>query len=44
VARELRQRCDMQMRDVQFGLEEEFMERHEGRHRDVQLPLPIRLI
>ena len=43
VARELRQRCDLQMRDVPFGLEE-FMDRHEGRYHDVQLPLPMRLV
>jgi hypothetical protein len=43
VAHELRQRCDLQMRDVPFGLEE-FMDRHEGRFHDVQLPLPMRLV
>jgi hypothetical protein len=42
VAHELRQRCDLQMRDVPFGLEE-FMDRHKGRCHDVQLPLPMRL-
>jgi hypothetical protein len=42
VAHESRQRCDLQERDVPFGLEE-FMDRHEGRYHDVQLPLPIRL-
>jgi hypothetical protein len=30
------------MRDVPFGLEE-FMDRHEGRYHDVQLPLPMLL-
>jgi hypothetical protein len=43
VAHELRHRCDEQMRDVPFGLEE-FMDRHEGRYHDVQLPLPLRLV
>jgi hypothetical protein len=43
VAHELRQRCDLQMRDVPFGLEE-FMDRHESRYHDVQLPLPLRLV
>jgi hypothetical protein len=42
VARELRQRCDEQMRDVPFFLQE-FVDRYEGRYHDVQLPLPIRL-
>jgi hypothetical protein len=43
VAHELRQRCDEQMRDVPFGLEE-FMDRHEGGYHNVQLPLPLRLV
>ena len=43
VAHEVRQRCDLQMRDVPFYLEN-FVERYEGRYRDVQLPLPIRLV
>ncbi len=43
VAHELRQRCNEQMRDVPFGLEE-FMDRHEGRYHDIQLPLPLRLV
>lgn len=43
VALELRQRCDLQLRDVPFYLEE-FMERYEGRYHDIQLPLPIRLV
>src|SRR6201996_3839521 len=42
VAHELRQRCDLQLRDVPFYLHE-FVERYEGRFHDVQLPLPIRL-
>ena len=43
VAHEVRYRCDLQMRDVPFYLED-FVERHEGRYHDVQLPLPIRLV
>jgi hypothetical protein len=43
VAHELRQRCDLQMRDVPFGLQE-FVYRHEERYHDVQLPLPMRLV
>jgi hypothetical protein len=43
VAQELRRRCDLQMRDVPFFLQD-FTDRHEGRYRDVQLPLPIRLV
>jgi hypothetical protein len=43
VARELRRRCDEQMRDVPFFLQD-FVDRYEGRYRDVQLPLPIRLV
>jgi len=42
VAHELRQRCDLQMRDIPFFLQD-FVDRYEGRYRDVQLPLPIRL-
>jgi hypothetical protein len=42
VAHELRRRCDLQLRDVPFYLEE-FVERYEGRYHDIQLPLPIRL-
>jgi hypothetical protein len=42
VAHELRQRCDLQMRDVPFFLQD-FVDQYEGRYRDVQLPLPIRL-
>lgn len=42
VAHELRRRCDLQLRDVPFHLEE-FVERYEGRYHDVQLPLPMRL-
>jgi hypothetical protein len=43
VAHELRQRCDLQMRDVPFGLQE-FVNRHEGRYRGVQRALPMRLV
>jgi hypothetical protein len=43
VAHELRKRCDLQMQDVPFGLQE-FVDRHEGRYHDVQLPLPMRLV
>jgi hypothetical protein len=43
VAQEVRYRCDLQMRDVPFYLEN-FVERHEGRYHDVQLPLPMRLV
>ena len=42
VAHELRRRCDLQMCDVPFHLEE-FVERHEGRYH-IQLPLPMRLV
>jgi hypothetical protein len=40
VAREVRYRCDLQMRDVPFYLKD-FVERYEGRYHDVQLPLPM---
>ncbi|MFZ0811023.1 MAG: hypothetical protein WBV83_04440 [Bradyrhizobium sp.] len=43
VAHEVRQRCDLQMRDVPFYLED-FVARYEGRFHDVQLPLPMRLV
>lgn len=43
VAHEIRYRCDLQMRDVPFYLED-FVERYEGHYRDVQLPLPLRLV
>lgn len=42
VAEELRQRCDLQQRDIPFFLQD-FVDRYEGRYSDVQLPLPIRL-
>jgi hypothetical protein len=41
VARELRQRCDLQLRDVPFFLQN-FVDRYEGRYHDYQLPLPMR--
>jgi hypothetical protein len=43
VAHELRHRCDLQMRDVPSFLQD-FVERYEGRYRDVQLLLPMRLV
>ena len=42
VAHELRHRCDLQMRDVPFFLQD-FVHRYEGRHGDIQLPLPLPL-
>jgi hypothetical protein len=43
VARELRRRCDLQMRDIPFFLQD-FTDRYEGRYHDIQLPLPMRLV
>jgi hypothetical protein len=43
VAQELRRRCDLQQRDIPFFLQD-FVDRYEGRYRDVQLSLPIRLV
>ena len=43
VAHELRRRCDQQQRDIPFYLQG-FVNRHKGRYRDIQLPLPIRLV
>jgi hypothetical protein len=43
VVQELRHRCDLQLRDVPFFLED-FVELYEGRYHDVQLPLPMRLV
>ena len=43
VAHEVRRRCDLQMRDVPFFLSD-FVDRYEGRYRDIQLPLPMRLV
>lgn len=42
VAHELRRRCDLQCRDIPFYLQD-FTDQCEGRYRDVQLPLPMRL-
>jgi hypothetical protein len=42
VAQELRERCDLQQRDIPFFLQD-FVDRYEGRYSDIQLPLPIRL-
>jgi hypothetical protein len=42
VAHEIRRRCDLQLRDVPFYLED-FVERYEGRYHDIQLPLPLPL-
>ena len=43
VAHELRHRCDLQLRDIPFFLQD-FVDRYEGRYRDIQLPLPMRLV
>jgi hypothetical protein len=43
IAHELRHRCDLQQRDIPFFLQD-FCDRYEGRYRDVQLPLPMRLV
>jgi hypothetical protein len=43
VALEIQQRCDLQLRDVPFFLQE-FVDRHCGRYHDIQLPLPMRLV
>lgn len=43
VTQKLRRRCDLQMRDVPFYLQD-FTDRRGGRYRDVQLPLPMRLV
>jgi hypothetical protein len=42
VAHEVRQRCDLQMRDVPFFLHD-LVGRYEDRYHDQQLYLPIRL-
>ncbi len=42
VAQELRRRCDLQQRDVPFYLQD-LVGRYEGRYRDIQLPLPMRI-
>jgi hypothetical protein len=43
VAQEIRHRCDLQLRDVPFFLQD-FVDRYEGRYSDIQLPLPMRLV
>jgi hypothetical protein len=43
VAHELRRRCGLQQSDIPFYLQD-FTDRYEGRYRDIQLPLPIRLV
>jgi hypothetical protein len=43
VAHELRERCELQVRDVPFFLQD-FFDRYAGRYHDVQLPLPMRLM
>jgi hypothetical protein len=43
VAQELRRRCDLQLRDIPFFLQK-FFDRYEGRYRDFQLTLPMRLV
>jgi hypothetical protein len=43
VAQELRRRCDLQQCDIPFFLQD-FVDRYEGRYRDIQLPLPMRLV
>jgi hypothetical protein len=43
VAHELRNRCDLQQRDVPFFLQD-FVDRYEGRYHDIQLRLPMRLV
>jgi hypothetical protein len=43
IAHELRRRCDEQQRDIPFYLQD-FVDRYEGRYRDIQLPLPIRMV
>jgi hypothetical protein len=43
VAKELRRRCDLQLRDVPSSIQD-FVERHEGKDRDIQLPVQMRLV
>ena len=40
VLHELRRRCDLQVRDIPFYLQD-FTDRYEGRYHDMQLPLPM---
>jgi hypothetical protein len=42
VAHELRHRCDLQLRDIPFGLQD-FVDRYEGRYSEIQFPLPLRI-
>jgi hypothetical protein len=42
IAQELLRRCDLQLRDIPFFLQD-FVDEHVGRYHDYQLPLPIRL-
>jgi hypothetical protein len=41
MAQELRSRCDLQLRDIAFFLQD-FVDRHEGRYSDLQLALSMR--
>ncbi len=43
IAQELHRRCELQTRDVPFFVQD-FVDRYEGRHRDMPLPLPMRLV
>jgi hypothetical protein len=43
IAKELRRRCDLQLQDPPSSIQD-FVERHEGRCHDAQLPLPMRLV
>jgi hypothetical protein len=43
VAQELRQRCDLQGRDIPFFLQD-FADQYKGRYHDIQLPLPLRIV
>lgn len=42
-AEELRHRCDQLGRDIPLFLQD-FVDRYQGRYRDIQLPLPMRLV
>ena len=43
IAQEIRRRCDLQLRDVPFFLQD-FVDRYEGRYHDVQLSLRMHLV
>jgi hypothetical protein len=43
VAHEPRRRCDTQLTDIPFYLQD-FVDLYEGRYRDIQLLLPMRLV